>query len=529
MIARKVEWRNSFREYVGVVVAHSDNTCTVLEINDLEQYTVPDNKVEVIGPGVTVFAEYRRQTLLADLDDEFENPVMVYDEIISELEALTGDSKFLKSRDAAIASELKLKAAIQRATLDLNSDDKFVSHFSCDDKKADYKGGDEKQHKDSSDEEDDEEEEEDDEQDSSSDDSSSSSSDGGSSSSSEDEDEDTEEEEEDDEDDEELPNNDIRGFSVPMSRKGLSIILKSLCKDYGKASVFFRDSDGDVVTIRSEHDLQYAYRSFIAMSTSASDKSAVNENITLPQTKMKLFAEVISNEPSSTHPRTRTLSSSDRTTANTTADVALQLPSEQGATAVRFSDSQGNGIGNGIGSSMENSYQRVRHALGASMNSLEGGSLAHDAYSVMSASGAHLSDGSHRHHDPNHNHNNGEHGQQHSPSHNLLKLNYEVIWKKGELLGSGSFGKVYSGINLATGERMAVKEVTLRRGKKYRQQAQALQLEVKILSSLDHSNIIRYYGTEFTKQTLRIFLELANSGTVKDAINEFGAFPESLV
>jgi isocitrate dehydrogenase kinase/phosphatase len=75
---------------------------------------------------------------------------------------------------------------------------------------------------------------------------------------------------------------------------------------------------------------------------------------------------------------------------------------------------------------------------------------------------------------------------------------------------------------LSTGERIAVKEVTLRRSKKHRQQAQALQQEVKILSSLDHRNIIKYIGAECTKNTLRIFLELATDGTLKDAINEFG-------
>ena len=49
-------------------------------------------------------------------------------------------------------------------------------------------------------------------------------------------------------------------------------------------------------------------------------------------------------------------------------------------------------------------------------------------------------------------------------------VDYEVIWKKGELLGTGSFGQVYSGINLTNGERMAVKEVVLNPGKRHKQQ-----------------------------------------------------------
>ena len=53
-------------------------------------------------------------------------------------------------------------------------------------------------------------------------------------------------------------------------------------------------------------------------------------------------------------------------------------------------------------------------------------------------------------------------------------------------------------------------------------QAKALRQEVKILSTLDHPNIIKYLGTEFKEGALRIFLELATDGTVKDALNEFG-------
>jgi serine/threonine protein kinase len=36
-------------------------------------------------------------------------------------------------------------------------------------------------------------------------------------------------------------------------------------------------------------------------------------------------------------------------------------------------------------------------------------------------------------------------------------------------------------------------------------------------------------AAEYAKDTLRIFLELASEGSVKDALNEFGAFPESLL
>ena len=55
-----------------------------------------------------------------------------------------------------------------------------------------------------------------------------------------------------------------------------------------------------------------------------------------------------------------------------------------------------------------------------------------------------------------------------------------------------------------------------------KQQALALQQEMKILSKLDHPNIIKYLGTEYSHHTMRIFLELANEGSLKDALTEFG-------
>ena len=109
-----------------------------------------------------------------------------------------------------------------------------------------------------------------------------------------------------------------------------------------------------------------------------------------------------------------------------------------------------------------------------------------------------------------------------SASANEVKEPNLVMWQRGELLGSGAFGQVYSGIDMGTGLRIAVKEVMLGTGKKQEQQAIALLREIKILSELDHPNIIKYLGTEYSEHTMRIFLELATEGSLKDAISAFG-------
>ena len=77
---------------------------------------------------------------------------------------------------------------------------------------------------------------------------------------------------------------------------------------------------------------------------------------------------------------------------------------------------------------------------------------------------------------------------------------------------------------MSSGIRIAVKEVVLGIGKKQEQQALALLREIKILSELDHPNIIKYLGTEYSENTMRIFLELATEGSLKDALTAFGVY-----
>eukprot|EP00607_Mallomonas_marina_P000098 CAMPEP_0182426602 /NCGR_PEP_ID=MMETSP1167-20130531/13119_1 /TAXON_ID=2988 /ORGANISM="Mallomonas Sp, Strain CCMP3275" /LENGTH=388 /DNA_ID=CAMNT_0024608167 /DNA_START=99 /DNA_END=1265 /DNA_ORIENTATION=+ len=109
------------------------------------------------------------------------------------------------------------------------------------------------------------------------------------------------------------------------------------------------------------------------------------------------------------------------------------------------------------------------------------------------------------------------------------EIEEELLWQRGDVIGEGSYGEVYSGINLSTGEMIAVKEVRLGAGKRHREQAEALQMEIKILSELDHPNIIKYLGAESSAGTLRIFLELATEGSLKDVLKKFGPLSEPLV
>lgn len=89
-------------------------------------------------------------------------------------------------------------------------------------------------------------------------------------------------------------------------------------------------------------------------------------------------------------------------------------------------------------------------------------------------------------------------------------------WQVSEVIGQGSFGKVYFGLNVETGQQMAIKQVELKGINKmdpvllFRMQVQrirALEIEIKLLSKLKHRNIVQYLGMQRTEQHLNIFLE----------------------
>ncbi|KAH9324402.1 hypothetical protein KI387_004580, partial [Taxus chinensis] len=70
-------------------------------------------------------------------------------------------------------------------------------------------------------------------------------------------------------------------------------------------------------------------------------------------------------------------------------------------------------------------------------------------------------------------------------------------WKKGKLLGRGTFGHVYAGLNNETGKMCAMKEVTmLSDDPKSKESVKQLVQEIALLSRLSHKNIVQYYGSE---------------------------------
>ena len=70
-----------------------------------------------------------------------------------------------------------------------------------------------------------------------------------------------------------------------------------------------------------------------------------------------------------------------------------------------------------------------------------------------------------------------------------------IKWIKGALIGSGSFGKVYLGMDATNGLLMAVKQVELAgsmNNDRKRSMIDALEREIELLKDLEHDHIVQY-------------------------------------
>lgn len=103
-------------------------------------------------------------------------------------------------------------------------------------------------------------------------------------------------------------------------------------------------------------------------------------------------------------------------------------------------------------------------------------------------------------------------------------------WKKGKLLGRGTFGHVYAGLNSESGKMCAMKEVTLfGDDPKSKESVKQLAQEIALLSGLSHKNIVQYYGSEMVDDKLYIYLEYVSGGSIHKLLQEYGQFGEPII
>ena len=121
---------------------------------------------------------------------------------------------------------------------------------------------------------------------------------------------------------------------------------------------------------------------------------------------------------------------------------------------------------------------------------------------------------------------NGYASPQKKPS-SKLPSGDRIRWKKGDLIGAGSYGKVYIGLNENSGVLMAVKEVEVCDAK----EAKSLQQEIDLMRSLSHDNIVAYLGSEVDAEEhiLYIFTEWVPGGSISNILQKFGRLTENVV
>ncbi|KAI0256828.1 hypothetical protein BJV78DRAFT_1117616 [Lactifluus subvellereus] len=107
-----------------------------------------------------------------------------------------------------------------------------------------------------------------------------------------------------------------------------------------------------------------------------------------------------------------------------------------------------------------------------------------------------------------------------------------IKWIKGALIGAGSFGKVYLGMDATNGLLMAVKQVevpTTASDERKKTMIDALEREIELLKDLQHENIVQYLYSSADDEYFNIFLEYVPGGSVAALLRNYGAFEEPLV
>ena len=108
-------------------------------------------------------------------------------------------------------------------------------------------------------------------------------------------------------------------------------------------------------------------------------------------------------------------------------------------------------------------------------------------------------------------------------------------WMKGSLIGKGTFGRVYLGMNITTGEPLAVKQIEVNKRAagqdkdKVKEMMKALDQEIDTMQHLDHVNIVQYLGCERKEISISIFLEYIPGGSIGSCLRKHGRFEEKVV
>ncbi|KAJ7348473.1 kinase-like domain-containing protein [Mycena albidolilacea] len=106
-------------------------------------------------------------------------------------------------------------------------------------------------------------------------------------------------------------------------------------------------------------------------------------------------------------------------------------------------------------------------------------------------------------------------------------------WIKGALIGTGSAGAVYLGMDGSTGLLMAVKQFERPADSAADQERKksivdTVEREIELAKNLRHKNILQYLSSLREAEHLNIFVEYVPGGSIAALLQNYGAFHEAL-
>ncbi|KAI0752515.1 kinase-like domain-containing protein [Daedaleopsis nitida] len=135
-----------------------------------------------------------------------------------------------------------------------------------------------------------------------------------------------------------------------------------------------------------------------------------------------------------------------------------------------------------------------------------------------------------------------QHLEQYFPDHDIDSLRpsrqiSQVIqpvfrWVRGELIGKGTYSRVYLAMNTTTGDIITAKQVEIPQkvdsnvSPSSETDAGVLMRESEILQDLDHPHIVQYLGYEETPSMSSLFLEYVPGGSVSHYLRTGGRFDD---
>ncbi len=89
-----------------------------------------------------------------------------------------------------------------------------------------------------------------------------------------------------------------------------------------------------------------------------------------------------------------------------------------------------------------------------------------------------------------------------------------------EVVGEGQYGKVYKAFNTQTCELYAIKVIKIDKLKEVPKLQEFLLNEIKILSRVEHPNIVKFIQMLKTSNNMYMVYEYCEHGTLEELINK---------